>query len=296
MLAAKTQSVPALERALSILESLSKSKHGLTLSQLSRSLELPKSSVHCLLLTFERHGYLHRDRSLELPKSSVHCLLLTFERHGYLHRDDRSGRYRLGLRLCDLANVALSGVMLRDQAATFLNQLRESTQLTTHMAVLEQDEVVLIEKVALLTSRVNSWIGKRMDVHCTALGKALTAYLPEEQVEALVSRRGLLRHNDNTIASLKRLKQELEQVRKQGYSIDDEEEEIGVRCLGAPVLNANNRAIAAISITGTTERINADSRDALVAKLKTTAAAIAAEVAKAPPPAAAEFLTGAGHA
>jgi DNA-binding IclR family transcriptional regulator len=270
MLAAKTQSVPALERALSILESLSKSKHGLTLSQLSRSLELPKSSVHCLLLTFERHGY--------------------------LHRDDRSGRYRLGLRLCDLANVALSGVMLRDQAAPFLNQLRESTQLTTHMAVLEQDEVVLIEKVALLTSRVNSWIGKRMDVHCTALGKALTAYLPEEQVEALVSRRGLLRHNDNTIASLKRLKQELEQVRKQGYSIDDEEEEIGVRCLGAPVLNANNRAIAAISITGTTERINADSRDALVAKLKTTAAAIAAEVAKAPPPAAAEFLTGAGHA
>src|ERR1017187_4720325 len=93
MLAAKTQSVPALERALSILESLSKSKHGLTLSQLSRSLELPKSSVHCLLLTFERHGY--------------------------LHRADRSGRYRLGLRLCDLANVALSGVMLRDQAAPF---------------------------------------------------------------------------------------------------------------------------------------------------------------------------------
>ncbi len=260
MSAAKTQSVPALQRALSILESLSKSKHGLTLSQLSRSLELPKSSVHCLLLTFERHGY--------------------------LHHDDNSGRYRLGLRLCDLANAAVSGVMLRDQAAPFLHQLRESTRLTTHMAVLEQDEVVLIEKVQPLTARVNSWIGKRMDVHCTALGKALTAYLPEEQVEALVRRHGLLRHNDNTIASLKRLKQELEQVRKQSYSIDDEEEEIGVRCLGAPILSASHQALAAIkSIAGTTEQINADSRDALVAELKASAVAIAATLTQTLSPA-----------
>jgi DNA-binding IclR family transcriptional regulator len=192
-----------------------------------------------------------------------------------LYRDDISGRFRLGLRLCDLANGALSGVALREQAAPFLNQLRESTQLTTHMAVLEQDEVVLIEKVEPLTTRINSWIGKRMDVHCTALGKALTAYLPEEQVEALVRRRGMLRHNDNTISSLKRLKQELEQVRKLGYSIDDEEEEIGVRCLGAPVLSAENRAIAAISITGTIAQINAETRDTLVAKVKAAAVAIA---------------------
>jgi DNA-binding IclR family transcriptional regulator len=141
--------------------------------------------------------------------------------------------------------------------------------------------VVLIEKVEPLTARVNSWIGKRMDVHCTALGKALTAYLPEEQVEALVRRHGLLRHNDNTIASLKKLKQELEQVRKQSYSIDDEEEEIGVRCLGAPILSANEQALAAISIAGTIDQINADSRDALVAKVKATAGAIAAAVARA---------------
>ncbi|MFN7993468.1 MAG: IclR family transcriptional regulator [Bryobacteraceae bacterium] len=254
MLATKTQSVPALERALTILESLSKSRHGLTLSQLARSLELPKSSVHCLLLTFERHGY--------------------------LHRDEASGRYRLGLRLCDLANVALSGVMLREQAAPLLVQLRENTQLTTHMAVLEQDEVVLIEKVAPLASHVNSWIGKRMDVHCTALGKALTAYLPEEQVEALVRRRGMLRHNDNTIATLKRLKDELEQVRRLGYSIDDEEEEIGVRCIGAPVLNSDGLAVAAISITGSTAQISSETRDGLVAKIRGTAVAIAGQLVR----------------
>jgi DNA-binding IclR family transcriptional regulator len=255
MSAAKTQSVPALERGLSILESLSKSKHGLSLSQLTRSLGLPKSSVHCLLLTFERHGY--------------------------LYRDDGSGKYRLGLRICDLANVALSGVMLREQAAPFLNQLRENTQLAVHMAVLEQDEVVVIEKVEPLALHVNSWIGKRMDVHCTALGKSLTAYLSDEQVEALVRRHGLLRHNDNTIATLKRLKQELEQVRKQGYSIDDEEEEIGVRCIGVPILCRDREAVAAISISGTTAQVNAENRDILVAKVKAAAAAIAGVVARA---------------
>ncbi len=246
--AEKTQSVPALERGLAILEFLSKSKHGLTLTQLTTHLQLPKSSVHCLLLTFERHGY--------------------------LYRDERSGRYRLGLRLCDLASAALGGRVLRDRAMPYLNQLRDSTQLTCHMAVLEQDEVVLIEKLEALGSRVNTWLGKRMDIHCTALGKALAAYLPTEELEALVRRRGMLRHNDNTITSLKKLKEELERVRRLGYSIDDEEEEIGTRCIGVPVLETENHAVAAISLSGTTSQIN-NSVDPLVAELKSKAAAIA---------------------
>jgi DNA-binding IclR family transcriptional regulator len=247
--AEKTQSVPALERGLSILECLSKSKCGLTLTQLAAQLELPKSSVHCLLLTFERHGY--------------------------LYRDERSGRYRLGLRLCDLAGAALSGRALRDQAMPYLNQLRDATQLTCHMAVLEQEEVVLIAKAEGLGSRVNTWLGKRMDIHCTALGKSLAAYLPGDELETLVRRRGMLRHNDNTIASLKKLKEELERVRRLGYSIDDEEEEIGTRCIGVPVLHTEYHAVAAISLSGTTSQINDASVDPLIAELKSKAAAIA---------------------
>jgi len=247
--AEKTQSVPALERGLSILECLSKSKCGLTLTQLAAQLELPKSSVHCLLLTFERHDYLYRDA--------------------------RSGRYRLGLRLCDLADAALSGCALRDQAMPYLNQLRDATQLTCHMAVLEQEEVVLIAKAEGLGSRVNTWLGKRMDIHCTALGKSLAAYLPADELETLVRRRGMLRHNDNTIASLKKLKEELERVRRLGYSIDDEEEEIGTRCIGVPVLHTEYHPVAAISLSGTTSQINDANVDPLIAELKIKAAAIA---------------------
>ncbi len=252
MSAVKTQSVPALERGIAILEALTKSRHGLTVSQLTRGL-----------------GY---------PKSSIHALLLTFERRGYLSRDENSGRYRLGLRVCDLANSALEGVKLREQAAPLLSRLRDSTGLTCHMAILERDEAVLIEKMESPHRRVNSWIGKRMDLHCTALGKALIAHLDEEQVQSLVRNRGMLRHNDNTIVSVKRLKEDLALVRQRGYSIDDEEEEINVRCIGAPVLVSENAVLAAISITGTTAEVDEHTRDGLIFGVKAAAAAIARQI------------------
>lgn len=241
------------------MECLTKSRHGLTVSQLTRTLGFPKSTVHALLLTLERHGY--------------------------LFRDDGSGRYRLGLRVCDLANSALEGVKIREQAAPLLSRLRDSTGLTAHMAILERNEVVLIEKMESPKKRVNSWIGKRMDLHCTALGKALIAYLRDEQVETLVRSRGMLRHNDNTIVSIKRLKEELELVRKRGYSLDDEEEEINVRCIGAPILNSHDGVIAAISVAGTTADVDDKTRDGLITSVKAAAAAIARELTQDDEPA-----------
>jgi len=252
MLAVKTQSVPALERGLAILECLTKSQHGLTVSQLTRNLGFPKSSVHALLLTFERHGY--------------------------LYRDDSSGRYRLGLRICDLANVALERIKLREQAAPLLCRLRDVTGLTAHMAILDHDEAVLIEKIESPKFRVNSWIGKRMVLHCTAVGKALIAHLPDEQVEALLHNRGMLRHNDNTIVSLRRMKEELDLVRRRGYSVDDEEEEINVRCIGAPILDSQHRVLAAISITGSTAEVDETTRERLIRNVRATAAAIARQL------------------
>ena len=213
----KTGPVPALERGLSILEKLARSRQGLTLSQLSRYLELPKSSVHCLLLTFER------------------C--------GYLNRDSHSGRFRLGLRICDLASAALRNVGLRDLAAPLLRQLQERTGLTVHLAILERGQAVIVEKCEPPgSSQVPTWLGKCMDLHCTALGKALAAYLTEEQLDEQIRVHGLLRHNDNTICTPRKLKLELGLIRERGYSVDDEEEEIGGRCVGAPILNSKGEA------------------------------------------------------
>jgi DNA-binding IclR family transcriptional regulator len=258
--ALNTRSVPSLERALLLLEVLAKSANGLTLSQLARQLALPKSSLHCLLLTFERAGY--------------------------LYREDQTGRFRFGLKLHGLANLAITGIPLRKIATPCLHALAQKTRMTTHMAILEQDEAVLVEKVEPLgMPRLATWVGKRMDLHCTALGKALIAELPDEDLDRLLQRQTLLRHNENTIVSPRKLKENLAHVRRLGYSLDDEEEEIGSRCIGAAVRGGDGRVQAAISIAGTVTQVDGERLAALAQDVRRTAEQIghrlAAETAAA---------------
>ena len=211
MRASKTPSVPALSRGLAILERIAKSRRGLTFAQLTR-----------------HFGF---------PKSSVHTLLLTFEREGYLQRDPATGRYMTGMKLVNIASMTIDGVVLRDKAAPLLQALAAETAMTAHLAVLDREEVAVVAKVERPgRERVATWIGKRVDVHCTSLGKSLLAYLPDEEVDRLIGERGLLRHNENTIVSPLRLKEELARTRAVGYAMDNEEEEIGMRCIGAPDL------------------------------------------------------------
>jgi DNA-binding IclR family transcriptional regulator len=228
-----TPSAPAVERTLSILELLSVTKSGLTLPELSRRLALPKSSTHCLLVTLERRGY--------------------------LHRNNRTHRYMFGLKLFSLANMALSGVELRENAADFLQSLMQRSRLTVHMALIEGDEAVLIEKVEPPELvRLATWVGKRLELHCSAVGKCLLAYLPEAEFLRLVRDRGLTRSNENTITSIRKLKQQMTQIRNAGYAIEDEEGEMGCRCVGAPVFDHSGNIIAAISVAGTTAQIGSE--------------------------------------
>ena len=222
----KTQSVPALERGLLILEYLAQSRRGVTLSQLTSKLHLPRSTGHALLLTYQRTGYVQR------------C--------------EKTGRYCLGFRLQAVANLALGGSSLRAQAAPLLHQLMQDTGLTVHLAVMENGEVILIDRIeAPGALHLATWVGKRMGLHCTALGKALIAELPASELDGLIRKQGLIRYNENTIASRRALRLACETVQQSGYAIDDEEEEIGIRCIGAPVRNSTGEVIAAVSISGT---------------------------------------------
>ncbi len=249
----KTSSGPALERGLAILEAVAKSRSGLTLSQLTRALDLPKSSVFCLLLTLERAGYLHRNAVTK--------------------------RYQCEMKLVRIAGQALEGITLRDKARPVLRRLLEQTRLTVHMGIAGENEVTLIEKLDPHTSSsMATWIGKGLDFHCTSLGKCLLAFSPEAEVDRILSTHALLRHNENTIASAQRLKAELAKVRSLGFAVDDEEEEIGVRCIGAPVLDAEGKAIAAISISGDTTQIDMSNSSALCMKVRKAAELLSKEM------------------
>jgi DNA-binding IclR family transcriptional regulator len=230
----KTPTVPALERGLAILELVAKSRNGLTFSQVFRRLD-------------------------EFPKSSIHCLLVTFERLGYLQRLESSGRYVAGLNLVRIATMASYGITLRQKAGPLLSELAQRTVLSAHLAVLESNEALLIAKVEpSTTTPVATWVGKRIDYHCTSLGKALIAWMTDEEISLLVKERHMLRHNENTTSTLARLKEDLTRTRRLGYSVDDEEEEIGIRCIGAPVLGASGKVEAAVSISGTVDQIRSE--------------------------------------
>jgi DNA-binding IclR family transcriptional regulator len=213
-----------------ILEHLAKSRRGVTLS--------------------------HLVQKLQLPRSTAHALLLTFQRCDYVKRDEETGRYLLGFRLHSVANMALHGAGLRGNSATILYQLMQDTGLTVHLAVLDHGEAILIDRVEPPGApRVATWVGKRMGLHCTALGKSLIARLPADELDSLVNRQGLIRYNENTITSIKKLRMTCDRIQQLGYAIDDEEEEIGVRCIGAPVYSSNGQLLAAISISGSTMQL-----------------------------------------
>lgn len=250
MAAIKTQTVPALDRALSILELLGRSRAGLTLPEL-----------------VEQSG---------LPRSSVHYLLVTLERRGYVERNDRTSRYLFGLNLVQLANGACGGLSMRQNAAPCLSDLMRRTQMTVHMAILKGHEAIIVAKHSPLEgARMSTWVGKRMDVHCTGLGKALIAHVNDAELERIIREHGLPRHNENTIFTPRKLREELSRVARQGYAVDDEEDELGLRCIGAPVLNSGGRVMAAVSIAGTSSQINESSYAYLIREVKGAAESIA---------------------
>ncbi len=249
----KTPAVPALEKAITVLEEIAESRVGLGLPEL-----------------VERTGF---------AKSSIHCLLVTLERRGYIHRNARTGRYMFGTRLFSLANTTLIGLSLREQAAPFLRALAQSTGLTAHMAILDKGEAVLISKYEPLgIFRLATWIGKRMDVHCTSLGKALLCTLPEREVQDILRAHGMPRHNENTIASSRKLQLDLQLSARRGFCLDDEEDEIGLRCIGVPILDSEGAAMAAISVAGTTVQVHRDNIETLSQALKETARKISETV------------------
>lgn len=245
----RTYLVPSTMRAMRVLEFLARSKRGASLSSVSRSLALPKSSTYLVLKTLEQEGYLQR---------SV-----------------RSGKFCFGVRLVRLCRSALANLDLREVARPCLTDLMRQTGITVHLAVLEGNEAVIIDRISPPGSSAGAdWVSRRLDVNCTGVGKALAAFLPEEQLEELITAQRFARHNDNTIVSVPGLKRELSKVREQGYALDDEEDEIGVRCVGVPILDGNQRALAAISLAGTTEQIPLEKVRALALALKQTATEI----------------------
>jgi IclR family transcriptional regulator, KDG regulon repressor len=194
-------------------------------------------------------------KRLGLAKSTVHRLASTLLDQGMLEQNAGDGKYRLGLTLFELGTLVRRKMDFTAEARPYLRTLLEKTGETLHLAILDHDSVLyLISLESKQALRMGSKVGTRAPVHATAVGKALLAFQPEEEIARIVSR-GLPASAPNTIVDGKALQRELALVRARSYAVDDEESEVGLRSIAAPIRGDAGQVIAAISIAGPVHRM-----------------------------------------
>jgi DNA-binding IclR family transcriptional regulator len=190
-----------------------------------------------------------------LPRPTVYRLLQTLCAEGWVAQNGRS--FVIGASVLWLAARRLEQLELRSVGRPLLAELRDRTGETVHLGVLEAGQVVYVEKLESPGPlRMASMVGRIVPAHSTALGKAMLAYLPREQVERIVERHGLVRRTPNTITDPARLFQELAAIRARGYSIDNVENEEGIRCVGAAIFDHRGRVAGAVSVSGSVASIS----------------------------------------
>jgi IclR family transcriptional regulator, KDG regulon repressor len=193
---------------------------------------------------------------LGLAKSTVHRLASTLIHADMLEQNPENGRYRLGLALLELGLLVRRKMDVTNEARPYLRMLRETTGETVHLAILDHTSVLYVNKLESKQAiRMSSEVGSRAPVHCTGDGKALLAFQPDEVIDELIGH-GLSARTANTITNPAALRRDLAAIRTRGYAVDDEESELGLRSVAAPIRSHSNRVVASLSIAGPAHRIS----------------------------------------
>ena len=225
-------------------------------------------------------------QQLELPLGSAHRILLDLASESIVERTP-TGEWQLSYRLLEIVGAQLERVQLPRLARPVLEQLATDTRETTFLAVPSRDEIVYLDKVQTdLQLQLNVELGTRRPMHCTGLGKAILAHLPEAQQEQVLTASPLRAFTPSTITDPMLLRLDLQRTRQRGYAIDREEIILGVQCVAVPILNHAGRAVGAISVAGTTPKTEGERLDALVARLKSAGEYVSRRLGFSPPAAA----------
>jgi len=222
--------VQTLERALDILEVLARSEESLGVTEIGNRIGLHKSTVHRILQTLCYRGYVEKEKDRE--------------------------RYRLGIKIVELGIRFFNDLEIRKVTANFLGDLAKSFDEVVHLVLPNDGEVVYIDRreSSQLVS-LHSKVGRRAPMHCTAVGKAILSTLPEEEVRHILRTKGMPGFTHTTITDPDILLKQLQEIKKLGYAIEAEENEVGILCLGTPVYDYSGRAIGAISVSGPINRM-----------------------------------------
>jgi DNA-binding IclR family transcriptional regulator len=216
---------------------------------------------------------------LNMDTGTVAGLIYTLKVNNYLDQNPSNRKYRLGLKLAERAAILLDNIDLRKVAGPYLEELRKWSGESTNLAIRDQQEVAYIERLfGNHPLGIRSEIGKRAPLHSTALGKVILAYLKPQDTQEILGDYKFFRVTQNTIIKYTDFMHELDLVRKQGFALDNEENETGGRCLAAPVMNSDNIAVAAISISFPIQRLPLEKIPEYGEKIRTAALEISRSI------------------
>jgi IclR family acetate operon transcriptional repressor len=226
-----SDSVEAVEKALQILEAVG---------------------------TAKKIGVLKLSQEVKLPYSTVHRLLSTLAKRGYIQQESDRRKYALGPRVLVLGTAFLDTVELRQVALPHMLGLSQKTRETVNLVIWNGGAAVCAEKIdspASVTVQ-QTQIGRLEPLHSSGLGKAIIAFLPPTELDEVLKHIDLVQYTENTLTSLKALKNDLEEIRQRGFAIDDEEGVLGVRCVASPIWNYREEVVGAVSLVGPSIRMS----------------------------------------
>lgn len=225
--------IPSLDRAIRVLEYLSEAPRGLTLADMGRMSEIPKSTLFRILVTLQQR----------------HCVTW----------HERERVYRLGSRLWELGNRFLDQSDLYPVASRHMEALAERSGETVFLGTLEDGEIIYLRRVESPKSiTIVKNLGQRVPAHCTATGMAVLAFLPEEDVDAIWDVHGLEAYNEVTVIDRETLKQRLEQIRRDGYAVVDGEYNRELLCISAPIFDHTRYPRASLTVAMLTSQTDAE--------------------------------------
>lgn len=247
--------VPAVDRAVRVLELLSSTPQGMSLAQLASQTKVPKSTLFRILRTLLQHGIIVEDTERKL--------------------------FSLGMRLLGWGNAALSRIDLKTIAHPHLQKLAHETRESFYLALLDHDEVILVDHVDTPEIwKMVTRLGHRSPFHCTATGLVLVAALQDGEVDAMIARHGLKRFTQSTITSVTKLKKRLKEVRELGYSIVDAEYKADLTAVAVPIWDHAGNTVASLMTALPSARTAKDRRliENLVVVLKREAELISNKI------------------
>jgi IclR family transcriptional regulator, KDG regulon repressor len=218
--------IQSVKRVFDVLEMLAKYPNGASLRTVSEETRLAKSTTHRMLTNL-----------IDL---------------GYVVQSSNSFQYRLTLKMFELSGNALNGMDIFSESKKFLDQLALKTGETVHLSIQNGTDCVYIYKAESIASSMASRLGARFPMYCTAMGKAILSTFPEYEVRDIWNNSTIIKHTPKTNTDLDILLHQLSEIRTRGYAVDDEENEVGVRCIGFPLSKPGLRASAAFSLSGFT--------------------------------------------